>query len=136
MGCISLRSGHVESTVTIEKIKNPAQKREKGQLVDLKLAGEGEMIRFLLIHANVPFYDIRLTSEEFKAGKANGLYGKGLPIWIGVNSKQISEPNTILQALGRKHGYYSSLSHEIKDIDYVLDKTTNFIKPLIFNILK
>ena len=74
MGCISSRSGHVESTVTIEKIKNPAQKREKGQLVDLKLTGEGEMIRFLLIHANVPFYDIRLTSEEFKAGKTNGLY--------------------------------------------------------------
>ena len=94
------------------------------------------MIRFLLFHAKVPFDDIRLSDSEFAAGKANGLYGQGLPIWIGYDGKKIGDLNTILRALGREHGYYGGLNQQNKEIDYVIDKSTNFVAPVVLNILK
>ncbi|ETN73661.1 glutathione S-transferase protein [Necator americanus] len=114
---------------------------EKLELISLKGRGRAEAVRLMLVFADHPFTDSRLTIAEWKLRKRKGeltgkkmvyrrmkFYSKNdnfsedtkLPVMIVNNSSRIVGVNEISKYVAEKLGLYGSLPGEKKAIDDVM----------------
>ena len=87
----------------------------KPKVVYFDIQGRAQSIRYLLIHKNVDFEDVRLTQEEWGAAKAAGTYtapGGSLPSFIEADGTKKNQQMAILNYLAVKHGAVAATPEE------------------------
>ncbi|KAK6728634.1 hypothetical protein RB195_005963 [Necator americanus] len=95
---------------------------EKLELISLKGRGRAEAVRLMLVFADHPFTDSRLTIAEWKLRKRKDNFSEDtkLPVMIVNNSSRIVGVNEISKYVAEKLGLYGSLPGEKKAIDDVM----------------
>ncbi|KAI6176328.1 GST protein [Aphelenchoides bicaudatus] len=87
--------------------------------------GRGEPIRLILQYAKVPFNDVRIQRQEWRAKKQTFPFGQ-LPV-LETNGQLIPQSYAIARYLSKKYGLYGSNYEEAAQIDAVADLYKDFI---------
>ncbi len=83
------------------------------------LAGRGEPIRMLLVHARVPFEDHRIAFAEWSKFK-DTFEGKQVPV-LEIDGKKLAQSYAILEYLGTKYGYLPTDPKELYQTIFVMN---------------
>ncbi|KAH9487705.1 hypothetical protein Btru_069428 [Bulinus truncatus] len=104
---LNIMRAHVNAERKLKKLLKLNKKKEEEEwkssnykLTSLKGKGEAELIRLLLVVANEPFTDERLTKEEWEERKPSSPY-QTLPI-LSRCRKEWGESGAIVRMLARK----------------------------------
>ena len=83
--------------------------------------GRAEPIRMILSHAKVPYEDVRHSKEEVQKLKDEGKLEFGKLPAVEHEGKFYSETVSIVDFIGRKHGYYPEDAKEAWRVDSIVD---------------